>query len=380
MSILAISDVLIVGGGVIGLSIARKLHRNGVAKITILERGSIGREASYAAAGMLAPNAENDMHDDFYDLCAASSALYPDFAAELLSETTVNIELERSGTLYLSFNEDDSKVLNSRYLWQSEADVAVEKLSAAETLNAEPFVSPEVLESLFFPNDWQVENRKLLVALRRYAELNGIDIREQTEVRSLVIEKGKVLGAKADCETFFAESTVLATGAWTSFIKIDEAPVPVDVKPVRGQMISFQPPEKMFRRVIFSRRGYIVPRIDGRVLSGATVEDTGFDCAITEAGANELLRTAIEIAPSLAGFEIVDQWAGLRPLGVDGMPVLGELPGVENVYVATGHFRNGILLAPLTAKLICEGLVDRTSSKYLDIFGVKRWKAKDAAG
>ena len=377
---MAISDVLIVGGGVIGLSIARELHRNGVAKITILERGVIGREASYAAAGMLAPNAENDTHDDFYDLCATSCALYPDFAAELLSETGVDIELGRSGTLYLSFSEEDFNVLNARYLWQREAGDAVEKLSTVETLKAEPFVSPAVLESLFFPNDWQVENRKLLEALRRYAELNGIEIREQTKVRSLISENDRIVGVKTDDETFIADATVLATGAWTSFIKIDDVPVPIAVKPIRGQMISFHPQQKMFQKVVCSPRGYIVPRSDGRVLAGATVEDAGFDQTPTEAGTKQLLNTAFEIAPALASFDIVDKWAGLRPFAADGFPVLGAVPGAENLFVATAHYRNGILLAPMTARLICEKIVDGAASKYLEIFGVKRRVALDAKG
>lgn len=374
------TDVLIVGGGVIGLSIARELRRKGVNKITILERGAVGREASYAAAGMLAPNAENDTHDDFYDFCSLSCSMYPGFAAELLAETDVDIELERSGTLYLSFGEEDSKVLNKRYLWQRKAGVAVEKLSAEETLNFEAFISPRVRKSLFYPGDWQVDNRKLLKALRRYAELNGIEILEQTGVMSLITEKEMVVGARTDSGTFFTGVTVLATGAWTSLIKIDGAPLPVEVKPIRGQMISFHPARQMFSKVVFSRRGYIVPRMDGRVLSGATVEDAGFDQSTTSDGAEQLVKTAVEIAPSLSGFDIVDHWAGLRPFAADGLPVLGEVPGIGNLLVATAHFRNGILLGPMTAKVICQQIMDGTSSKYLDIFGVNRLKTLDANG
>ncbi len=377
---MAISDVLIVGGGVIGLSIARELYRRGVDKITILERGTVGREASYAAAGMLAPNLENDTHDDFYDLCAASCALYPEFASELLAETGVDIELERSGTLYLSFSEEDSKVLNKRFLWQRNAGVNVEHLSAVETLSAEAFVSSAVRESLFYHDDWQVENRKLLSALRRYAELNSINIREQTEVQSLISENGRVAGATSGSETFFAGATVLATGAWTSLIKIDGVSLPVEVKPIRGQMISFHPEQSIFQKVMYTPRGYIVPRLDGRILAGATVEDTGFDQAPTDAGMEQLRHSAFEIAPILAGFDIVDKWAGLRPFSADGLPVIGELPGFENLFVATGHYRNGILLAPITARIIRERIVDNITSKYLDIFGVNRLKTLDAKG
>ena len=373
---MAISNVLIVGGGVIGLSIARELHRRGVGKITIVERGLIGREASYAAAGMLAPNADNENHDDFYDLCSASCALYPEYAEAILAETDVDIELEQSGTLYLSFSEEDSEILNARYLWQKDAGVAVKHLSAEETLKAEPLVSPATRESLFYPDDWQVENRKLVAGLRRYAELNGIGIREQTEVQSLMTENGKAIGAQMDGTRFLAGVTVITSGAWTSLIKIDRSPIPVVVKPIRGQMISFHPPEKMFQRVVFSRRGYIVPRRDGRVLSGATVEDAGFDQTTTDAGGRQLMRVAAEISPALTGYDIVDKWAGLRPFSLDGLPVLGEISSIKDLFVATAHFRNGILLAPITAKLISEKIVDEIASKYLDVFNSNRWASK----
>lgn len=373
---MAISNVLIVGGGVIGLSIARELHRRGVGKITIVERGLIGREASYAAAGMLAPNADNENHDDFYDLCSASCALYPEYAEAILAETDVDIELEQSGTLYLSFSDEDSEILNARYLWQKDAGVAVEHLSAEETLKAEPLVSPATRESLFYPDDWQVENRKLVAGLRRYAELNGIGIREQTEVQSLMTENGKAIGAQMDGTTFLAGATVITSGAWTSLIKIDRSPIPVLVKPIRGQMISFHPPEKMFQRVVFSGRGYIVPRRDGRVLSGATVEDAGFDQTTTDAGGRQLMRVAAEISPALTGYDIVDKWAGLRPFSLDGLPVLGEISSIKDLFVATAHFRNGVLLAPITAKLISEKIVDGIASKYLDVFSSNRWASK----
>ena len=162
---MAISNALIVGGGVIGLSVARELHRAGLGKITIIDRDRLGGEASYAAAGMLAPNAENEEHDDFYRLSAESCSLYPSFADELVAETGVDVELERSGTLDISFDDEDSGRLNERYLRQRAAGIPVEKLSAVETLEAEKLLSPAVRESLFYPKDWQVENRKLLRAL-----------------------------------------------------------------------------------------------------------------------------------------------------------------------------------------------------------------------
>ncbi len=365
------SDVLIIGGGVIGLSIARELHKKGIGRITIVERGKMGQEASFAAAGMLAPDAETDKIDDFYHFCSESKRLYPDLASELFNETGVNIELDRSGTLYLAFTESDSIELKKSLEWKLRACLQVDYLNAEETRKWEPFVSPDIRESLFFAEDWQVENRKLLAALIKYSRINGIRIYEQTEIRELLIKNNLVTGAAQDKVKFFAGTTILTTGAWTSLIKIRETTVPVKVKPIRGQMISFHPPEKLFQKVIFSPRGYIVPRADGRILTGATVEDVGFDKSTTEIGTAKLHDIASEIAPCLAGITISDKWAGLRPFAGEGQPIIGGIEGFENLMIATGHYRNGILLAPLTGKIISEKLCENKHSKYLQAFSPK---------
>lgn len=368
------SDVLIIGGGVIGLTLARALHKKGVSKITILERGQTGAEASHAAAGMLAPNAETEKADDFFRLCIESNKLYPDFAAELQDETDIDVELDKQGTLYLALTEEDSAEIRRRFEWQRGAGLAVEHLTAQETRAAEPFVSPDVRESLFFPNDWQIENRKLLHALEKYAAENGIEIRANTFVTNLLTENGEITGAQTEAEKFFASKTVLATGAWTSLVKAETVILP-RVTPIRGQMIEFHTAKRLFQKVIYSPRGYLVPRADGRVLAGATVEDAGFDKDVTRAGIEFLQDNAFEIAPSLMNLEIADQWAGLRPLAADGLPILGSFPHVENLIFATAHYRNGILLAPLTAKLLAEKIAENKGSEYLKIFSPERFAA-----
>ncbi|MGB7070060.1 MAG: glycine oxidase ThiO [Pyrinomonadaceae bacterium] len=352
------SDVLIIGGGVIGLSIARELQKYGAGQITIVERGETGRESSWAAAGMLAPNAETHRDDDFYRFCLESNRLYPEFAAELLDETGIDVELDRSGTLYLAFTESDASEISERYEWQHKSGLNVLRLTASEIRMTEPFVSPDVHEGLFFPDDWQVENRKLLQALKRFAELNGIKIVNDAEIKSIKVDSGRATGAASDRTEFDAAVTVLATGAWTSFISIDKHANPINVKPMRGQMGSFRTAKRLFQRVIYSPRGYLVPRADGRILVGATVEDAGYDKRVTEAGLEYLRATADEIAPTLASLRIDETWAGLRPYAADGLPVIGEFPGVSDLYVATGHFRNGILLAPLTAKMVAESIMN----------------------
>ena len=372
------ADVLIIGAGVIGLSIARELHKQGVGRITLIEKGVVGQESSWAAAGMLGPQAEANTGGPFFDMTLASRDLYPAFAAELLDETGVDIELDRAGTLYLAFNEDDSHELSERYEWQRAAGLPVEYLSAAEARKAEPFVSTDVREALFFRNDWQVENRKLLDALRRYAEINGIDIRENTTVERLIVDGHKIIGAETDDGKFLANKTVIATGAWTSLIKLGLAESPLTVEPVRGQIVAFRTAQRLFNHVIYSRRGYIVPRADGRILAGSTSENAGFDKSVTRAAATHLREIAVEIAPSISGLPVADQWAGLRPFAADGLPILGEIVGLEGLFIATAHYRNGILLAPLTAQIAADRLMGGGDSNYLIDFGPGRFSLRRA--
>ncbi len=371
-------EVLIIGGGVIGLFIARELHLRGLRKITLLEKGICGEESSWAAAGMLGPQAEADVKDAFFDLCCESRDLYPDLAAALLDETGVDIELDRKGTLSLAFTEEDAGELDRRFRWQSDAGLDVEHLSAEEVLKAEPRVSPAVHTGLFFKNDWQVENRKLLAALRRYAKLNGITIVENARVERLVTAGGRVTAAETDCGTFAADKTVLATGAWSSLIKIGDAPVPFQITPVRGQMICLRPETRVSEHVIYSRRGYIVPRRDGRVLAGSTSESVGFDKSVTDKASAFLQTMAGEISPFLCGLPVTDHWSGLRPFAAGGMPILGPIQGIDDLLIATAHYRNGILLAPVSARVIADCIVDRTEPE----FGVKPMRAKslDAKG
>lgn len=370
------TDVLIIGGGVIGLSIAREMHKSGVGQITVADKGRAGREASWAAAGMLAPQAEADRIDDFYRFCSESRDLYPEFAEELKGETGVDIELDRSGTLYLALTDHDVGETFRRFEWQRTAGLDVERLNDAECRSFEPAVSDGIREGLFFPNDWQVENRKLLAALIEFARLNSVEIIENAAVKNLIADGRRIVGAESvDGKTISAGHVILATGAWTSLIKIGEVSLPVEVKPIRGQMICFKQSERRFRRVVYSPRGYIVPRADGRILAGATVEDAGFDTATTDEGIDALRKAALEIAPSLANLGIAEKWAGLRPFAADGLPVIGRLSQAENLYVATAHYRNGILLAPLTAKLVAEALVENRNSVFPSSFGPQRFRA-----
>lgn len=367
------SEVLIIGGGVIGLSIARSLHKKGVRQITLVDKSACGTESSWAAAGMLGPQAEADESGEFLDLCCASRDLFPTLADELLDETGIDMELDKSGTLYIAFKETDAAHLQKRFNWQSRAGLPVERLSANDARNAEPLISLNVHEALFFPNDWQVENRKMLAALRHYANIGGIRIVENRRVKNLVIENDRVIGVETDDGVFTADKTILATGAWTSLIKLGLTEMPINVEPIRGQIIAFQNDERLFRHVIYSRNGYIVPRMDDRILVGSTSENVGFDRSTTEEAAQNLHAIAAEIAPKIGALNITDQWSGLRPFAGDGLPIIGGISGIGDLLIATAHYRNGILLAPITAKIVASKIVDNVDAAELKTFSPSRF-------
>ncbi|HTH50550.1 MAG TPA: glycine oxidase ThiO [Pyrinomonadaceae bacterium] len=366
------TDILIIGGGVIGLSIARELHRAGIRDITIVDKGTCGREASWAAAGMLSPQAETDGPGPFLDLCLRSRDLYPELAADLLNETGVDIELDQTGTIGLAFNDLEGQRLLHLVAWQRAAGLTVEYLLDEEIPKAEPLLPATVQMAARFPNDWQVDNRKLVEALRRYAELNGIRVVENTSIDSVIDDGGHVRGAKIDTGEIHADATVIATGAWTPLIKLPAGVPPLDVKPVRGQIVCVEARPGTLVHVISTSRGYLVPRRDGRILVGSTSEDAGFDKSTTDEATAMLTRLADYLLPSTP-LRVTDVWAGLRPSTPDGMPVIGAMPDVEGLIVATGHFRNGILLAPVTAEVVAKTIVDNVADEACASFSPKRF-------
>ncbi len=359
---------MVIGGGVIGLSTARELRRRAGATVTLIDRGRCGEEASWAAAGMLAPNAETHEEGPFFQFCTASNALYPDFAAQLFEETGVDIELDRTGTLFLSFGDDDDRVISENYEWQRSAGIAVERLTAEEVRKLEPEVKGSVRGGLIYPGDWQVENRKLVKALRRSCELSGVTILEGLEATQLLNEGHRTIGVRVLEGEIKADTVVVANGSWVCSLIGGSA-----IRPIRGQMISLGGGSgRVIDHVIYSSRGYLVPRSDGRVLVGATVEDVGFRKEVLPEAIEELRGAALEIAPALGNFDIKEAWSGLRPFAADGLPVIGWVPDREGLFVATGHFRNGILLAPITGAIVAEAITGG-GSEFLEAFGPERF-------
>jgi glycine oxidase len=376
------ADVVIIGGGVIGLTIARALARAGATNICLIERNGLGHEASFAAAGMLAPQAEANSQDDFFRLACRSRDLYPTFAASLHDETGIDIELDTTGTLYLALTTHDLVEIEKRYEWQTAAGLAVEKLTAPQTHDLEPCINPNVLGALRFPFDVQVENRRLLSALTNSVRKLGVTIVTGCSVESVSIEKDRVTGVVTSRGVISSPTVVVAAGTWSGFIGVSSTPEKqaLVIEPVRGQMMSFDARPQLTRHVIYSPRGYIVPRQDGRLLAGSTSERAGFAKQVTAGGINSILQNALEISPSVATLPIIDTWAGLRPRAPDNLPVMGPCDEIGGLFYATGHYRNGILLAPVTGELITEAVVAGVTSPLLEPFSHKRLKKKTQKG
>jgi len=345
------SEIIIIGGGVIGLSIARALALRGVRDVTVIERGEFGREASWAAGGILAPQVEADAADDFFRLASASRDLYPQFAQALLNETGIDIELDRTGTLYVAFTGAEEAEFRARFDWQRSEGLAVEWLSGDEARALEPALSNHVRCALRFPNDFQVENRRLVEALLVSNRRLGTNLFDHCEVRKVRVVDGKVHGVETSQGFIGAQSVVLAAGAWSSVLDPTEN---LRIEPVRGQMLCFETNPRIARHVIYSSRGYLIPRRDGRLITGSTSEHAGFDKSVTIDGIRAIKMMAVEIVPAVNDAPMIDAWAGLRPRGRTDAPLIGASPELKGLIYATGHYRNGILLAPITGKLIAD--------------------------
>jgi glycine oxidase len=369
------TDAIIIGGGVIGLAVARALKAKGLPRVALIERGQLGMEASRAAAGMLAPQVEADRADAFLELACRSRDSYPDFAAALHEETGIDIELERTGTLLLSFTDEDEAAALNRYDWQSRAGLCVELLTGAEARELEPCLSPLVRSALRFPRDWQVENRRLLAALAASADKLGVRLLTGTEAASLITERGRVTGVETSEGHLSAPIVVVAGGAWVSLLTTTDKRAPsVRIEPVRGQMLCFEARPAIARHVIYSPRGYLVQRLDGRLLCGSTMEHAGYEKCVTGHGLQTIMAQALEITPVVSRLPLADSWAGLRPRATDDWPVLGMSAELDGLCYAAGHYRNGILLAPLTGELIAEQITGADCSSQLDAFSPDRFQ------
>jgi glycine oxidase len=375
-------DAVVIGAGVIGCAVAWRLGQSGM-RVVVVERGRVGGEASHAAAGMLAPLAEADREDEFFNLTAASLATYADFARELKAASGVDVEYRDEGTLCLALTQNDEEELERRWQWLHEAGLNVRRLNAGSALKLEPLLNQTLRFALKFPGDHQVDNRRLMTALHGAARNAGIEFLTHTEARELLTEnvagRSRVSGVATARGEIHARTVVIAAGSWSSLLRCDEAQR-FEVEPARGQMAALEMPAPAARHVIYSRRGYLVPRLGGYLIAGSTTERAGYDKRVTAGGMASVINNAIEIMPCVADQAVIETWAGLRPRAPDDLPILGPDPRVEGLIYATGHYRNGILLAPITARAIGELVVKGESSVDLAPFSVARFSNRRAVG
>ncbi len=364
---------VIIGGGIIGGSIAWRLAGEGV-DVTVLERARLGREASWAAAGLIGPQAEAQEPGVFFDLCLRGKQSFDSIVERLISESGVDPEYDRHGVLYVAFDEATRADLSARARWQRAAGASVEELAPREAQKLVPGLSPKVIYALHMPTNWRVENRKLTQAYINAAARAGAEFREGARVDSIVASGGRASAVKLDDgATVEADAIVLAAGAWSGQIRglEDDA---IRFYPVRGQIICFESRPGLLGPSIFSGGGILVPRRDGRILAGSIFEDAGFNKSITLGGMDQIVHAVKAIVPALESIPFREAWAGLRPAADDLMPVLGPSPSVANVFYATGHFRSGILLSAVTGEVLADLVMGRQPSIDLTPFRPGRFR------
>jgi len=342
-----VTDVLIVGGGIVGCAAALRLADAGL-DVAVVDRGEPGREASWAAGGILAPEVEAHGPGAFIELMRAGAARWRRFAAELRERADIDCGYRDDGTLQLAFDDDEAATLAARARWQREAGLQVETLAASDVAALEPALAPPSL-ALRYGGGHQIDPRAAVRALVVACVRAGVTF-VRAEARRVRHDGGRVLGVDGDAGPLDAAHVVVAAGAWSSLV--DGVPLPRGaVTPVRGQMIELRAPAPPVRHVVFGAGGYLVPRADGRVLVGSTEERVGFVKDVTAAGLAALCARAARLAPSLAALPVADHWSGLRPASADALPYLGGTP-VAGLWIASGHFRNGVLLAPLSGEIV----------------------------
>ena len=358
------ADIIIIGGGIIGCAIAYNLAKRNVQTHLIDRATTVGTEASWAGAGILTSHAST--YEPYPELCRASLALYPSLAEELRAETQIDVEYIQSSTLSVFFNAAEAAGLIGLADRRVKKGFSTEVLTAEEAWELEPALSKSIVGAVLFPEDAQVRNPKMVKALAKGAAKFGATFQLGNPVTGFLRENGRVTGVVVNGETLYADAFVIANGCWAGELTT-ELDAPMEIGPAKGQIVLVEAMPSPFQHIVDGLGIYIVPRADGKILLGATVEFVGYDKSTTVDGTKQMIDAGIAIAPQLANSTFVQTWAGLRPYTRKG-PLLGYLPGYDNVVLASGHFKNGILLAPITGQLIAELLTSGKPSLALEPF------------
>jgi glycine oxidase len=367
-------DVVIAGGGVIGGAMALELARAGL-HVALFDRQQPGQEASWAGAGILSPAPEHPGMVSMVPLGKASMALYPKFVAQVEESSGMSTGFRPKGTLEALFSHDTKAELSTIIALHHGLGLKAEPLSPEDARELEPAVSEEVEAAVLRPEEASIDNRAMTAAILEAAKRSGAEIfsgngakaiwRDGNRCAGLVLQNGKVEAAW----------TIIAAGCFSA--TIDGIAPFAPVRPAKGQMAALRADNVKIERVLWAEKIYLVPRNDGRILAGATMEHAGFDKRVTAGGIEKILSAAIDLAPGLANARIEETWAGLRPDSPDHLPILGPTD-LDGLLIATGHFRSGILLTPITARLIREWITEQRVSVDWDRFSPMRFQVTAA--
>jgi glycine oxidase len=353
---MAAPSVAVIGGGIIGCATAADLAKRGC-RVTLLERASPGAEASSAAAGLLAPLGPSPDPGPFHRLAIESWRLYPRVAAELRDLTGVDVEHMTAGTLYPLHTPREIEAARLRRTWPLAAEFGIEVVEGSDLRALEPTLCKDVSAALLVRGDHWVNNQRLVTAYAAAAAARGVTVRTGAEVSRILIEGERARGVLVDGEAIHADAVLLAAGAWSGALAASIG-LRLPVAPVRGQMLAVSNVPPLLTRAVHGDDIYVVPRPSGEVLIGATVEHAGFLRAVTPDGLGSLIAAAVALVPEIGRRSVTRSWCGFRPWVPDGQPVLGAWRDVAGLFVATAHYRNGILMAPITAALLTRCIVD----------------------
>ena len=369
-------DVVVVGAGVIGSSIAYQLAREGV-KVMVFDRGVIGGEATGASAGMIMPHPFRSTPKPYSTLAVESARLFPALSDELRDRTGMDIGYRPAGLLRVAFDDAGEQDLRRERAAQIEAGRVVSWLEPGAALDIEPFLNPKIRAAIYYAGDHQVEPLVLAQALMRAAADRGAVLRERAAIDRLLIDGDRVLGVALTGETVQAGEVVIANGAWAgAWAHTLKTPIPI--RPVRGQVVALRTAGTSVRAVVSGGDGWLLTKASGLIYAGTTLEEVGFDARPTAEGVAGILSHVPRLVPRVSDATFSHAWAGLRPGSADDLPLLGRLPGWRGVSVAGGHFRNGIMLAPITGELMADLLSGRRPRLPLEAFDPARFLVRAA--